>query len=139
MCHGLHLTTPINDLPKFVVSSTLKTAPWGANGSVEVLSGEGVAAVRGFRQRIEGNLVIWGSLTLSDALFQAGEVDLVRLRAVPVLLGGGRSFAPLDRNLRRLALRATRAFAGGLAVLEYEVLAMRENMWYSSIKFARFE
>ena len=39
-------------------------------------------------------IVVWGSLTLADALFEAGLVDELRLRVVPVLIGEGRSFTP---------------------------------------------
>lgn len=112
---------PINELPKFVVSSTLESAPWGADGSVEILRGGGVAAVRSLRQRFGGNLIVWGSLTLTDALFRAGEVDLLRQRVVPVLLGRGRSIAPEDLGLCRLSLTTAQALSGGLVVLEYDV------------------
>jgi dihydrofolate reductase len=112
---------PIGELPKFVVSSTLESAPWGASDSAEIIRGDGVAAVRGLRQRFSGNLIVWGSLTLSDALLRAGEVDVLRLRVLPVLLGRGRSFAPPDLGMRQLSLTAARAFAGGVVVLEYQV------------------
>lgn len=78
---------PINALPKFVVSNTLRTAPWGGKGEVEILRGDGVESVRGLRQRIDGDLMIWGSLTLTDALFRASQVDVLRLRTVALLLG----------------------------------------------------
>lgn len=112
---------PIEKLPKFVVSSTLQSAPWGPNDSAEVLSGDAVAAVRGLRERFAGNLIVWGSLTLSDALLRAGEVDVLRLRVLPLLIGRGRSFAPPDLGLRGLSLVTARSFAGGLVVLEYNV------------------
>jgi dihydrofolate reductase len=113
------VATPINELPKFVVSSTLQSAPWGTKDSAEILSGHGVAAVRRLRDRFSGDLIVWGSLTLSDALLRADEVDVLRLRVLPVLLGCGRSFAPSDLGLRRLSLASAQSFAGGLVVLEY--------------------
>lgn len=114
------VAVPISRLPKFVVSSTLESAPWGAGDSVEILRGDGVAAVRGLRQRFGGDLIVWGSLSLSDALLRAGEVDVLRLRMLPVLLGGGRSFVPPGLDPRPLSLRHG-AFAGGVVVLEYVV------------------
>lgn len=113
------VATPIRERPKFVVSSTLDSAPWGTTDSAEVLRGDGVAAVRSLRQRFTGDLIIWGSLTLCDALLRADEVDVLRLRVVPVLLGRGRSVAPPDVGLRRLSLATAQSFAGGLVVLEY--------------------
>jgi dihydrofolate reductase len=110
---------PIMALPKFVVSSTLETAPWGPADEAEILRGDGVAALRGLRQRFAGNLIIWGSLSLSDALLRAGQVDVLRLRVLPLLTGGGRCFAPRGLGLRRLTLASARSFAQGLVVLEY--------------------
>lgn len=109
----------LNELPKFVVSSTLDAAPWGSRRPAEILHGDGVAAVQGLRERLAGDLVVWGSLTLTDALLRAAAVDVLRLRIVPVLLGRGRSFAPPDLGLRRLTLATAQSFAGGLVVLEY--------------------
>lgn len=55
---------------------------------IQILRGEGVvASVRDVRRRVDGDVIVWGSLTLADALLQAGEVDVLRLRIVPVLIG----------------------------------------------------
>lgn len=113
------IAIPLNERPKYVVSSTLVSAPWGRHAPAEILRGDGVAAMRGLRERLAGDLIIWGSLTLTDALLRAGAVDVLRLRIVPVLLGRGRSFAPPDLGPRRLSLATARSFAGGLVVLEY--------------------
>jgi len=113
---------PINTLPKFVVSSTLRTAPWGEDDPAEILRGDGVASVRALRARIRGDLIVWGSLTLADALLRAGEIDVLRLRTVPVLLGAGRSFAPVDLGERRLELIKVQTCAGGHVTSEYRPL-----------------
>jgi len=116
------VAVPIRELPKFVVSSTLESAPWGDSDSAEILTGDGVAAVRGLRQRFTGDLIIWGSLTLSDALMRAGEVDVLRLRMLPVLLGSGRSFSPPDLGLRQMSLASVQSFEGGLILIEYHLV-----------------
>jgi dihydrofolate reductase len=113
------VAAPIRDLPKFVVSSSLAAAPWGSDQAATLLRGDGVAAVRGLRARIDGDLVVWGSLTLADALLRAGEVDVLRLRIVPVLLGRGRPFAPPGTARRHWAPALARQFDGGLVLLEY--------------------
>ena len=115
------VAVPIRELPKFVVSSTLESAPWGANDAAEILRGDGVAAVRDLRKRFPGNLIVWGSLTLCDALLRAGEVDVLRLRVLPILLGRGRSFAPSDLGSRMLSLSIAQSFAGGVVLLEYNL------------------
>jgi dihydrofolate reductase len=88
---------------------------------VEIIHTDGVQALRELRARIAGDLILWGSLTLCDALLRAGEVDVLRLRIVPVLIGRGRSFTPADLGERRLSLVSAKSFAGGLAVLEYAI------------------
>lgn len=114
---------PISRLPKFVVSSTLDAAPWGEHDAAEVVRGDGVVAVRRLRERFPGgDLIIWGSLSLSDALLRAGEADVLRLRVVPVALGRGRSFAPPDMGRRGLTLASAHAFGKGLVVLEYHLV-----------------
>ena len=113
------VAAPIRALPKFVVSSSLAQAPWGPDQPGTLLRGDGVTAVRGLRGRITGDLIVWGSLTLCDALLRAGEVDVLRLRIVPVLLGHGRPFAPLGIYQHAWSLAQAKPFEGGLVVLEY--------------------
>jgi dihydrofolate reductase len=93
---------PINRLPKFVVSNTLRSAPWG-DGEIEILAGDAGDSVAALKERTS-SIVVWGSFTLTDALFRAGLVDVLRLRIVPVLIGAGRPFTPADLGERRLTL-----------------------------------
>lgn len=114
------VAAPLNTLPKYVVSNTLDEAPWGKRGdAATILRGDGTASVRSLRKHVDGDLILWGSLTLTDALLRAGEVDLLRLRIVPVLIGAGRSFAPSDLGQRPLELQSIRGYPQGLVVLEY--------------------
>ncbi|WP_202841469.1 dihydrofolate reductase family protein [Luteimonas saliphila] len=114
------VAAPINALPKYVVSSTLATASWGTRGdSARILRGDGVAALQSLRRGIDGDIIVWGSLTLTDALLRAGAVDRLRLRVLPVLIGAGRSFAPADLGQRALALEAARTFGSGAQLLAY--------------------
>lgn len=111
----------INAAPKHVVSSTLESAPWGDHAAAEV-HGDGVpAAVSALRGRYD-SVVVWGSLDLTDALFAAGEVDVLRLRTVPVVIGSGRSFVPPGLGRQRLALMASTAQSTGHVATSYRVL-----------------
>ena len=109
----------IDRLPKFVVSNTLTAAPWGDHG-IEVLRGDGVDAASMLTQRF-ATVIVWGSLTLTDALFGAGLVDELHLRVVPVLLGSGRSFTPVEVGDGALELRHVEARPGGVLSLRYLV------------------
>ena len=78
---------PINRLPKYVVSNTLDAAPWG-DGEIDILRGDGAEATAALKER-HAHIIVWGSLKLADALFEAGLVDHLRLRILPVLIGAG--------------------------------------------------
>jgi dihydrofolate reductase len=110
---------PINRLPKFVVSNTLTDAPWG-DGSVAILRGDGAEAAGALKARFDA-IVVWGSLTLADALLDAGLVDELRLRVVPVLIGEGRSFTPNDLGERRLQLDHVVAHPSGHVGMTYHL------------------
>ena len=110
---------PINRLPKFVVSNSLDSAPWG-EGEIEVLRGDGIESVAALKGRFEG-IVVWGSLTLADALLEAGLVDQLRLRVVPVLIGAGRSFTPEALGERRLELDHVVSHPSGHVGVTYRV------------------
>jgi dihydrofolate reductase len=112
---------PIARLPKFVTSNTLSAAPWG-DGAAEVLRGDGVETVARLKERFR-HVVVWGSLTLTDALFRAGLVDHLRLRTVPVLLGEGRSFTPSELGRRRLELDYVATQPSGHVDATYRVRA----------------
>lgn len=113
------VAVPINATPKYVVSNSLEAAPWGHGSAADVLRGDGVASVQALRRRVDGDIMIWGSLTLSDALMRAREVDVLRLRILPKLIGGGRSFTPPDLGYRTLVLENAASYDGGFVVLQY--------------------
>lgn len=110
---------PIARLPKYVVSNTLASAPWG-DGEIEVLRGEPAASVAELKGKHD-SIVVWGSLMLADELLRAGLVDEVRLRIVPVLIGDGRSFTPPDLGERRLELDHVVSHPSGHVGLHYRV------------------
>ncbi|UWF78500.1 MULTISPECIES: dihydrofolate reductase family protein [Microbacterium] len=117
------VATYVNGLPKYVLSSTLERAPWG-EGEIAVLSGTATDAAELLRSR-HGDVIVWGSLDLTDALFWAGQVDVLRLRILPVVLGAGRSFAPAGMPHLRLELDHTEAGPTGIVTIEYRAAGDR--------------
>lgn len=116
------VASPINRLPKHVVSNTLDSAPWGDLDPVTIERGDGAEVVARLRDHYDGDLIIWGSFTLTDALFRAGLVDVLRLRKEPLLIGAGRTVTPSDLPMTKLRLEASRAFALGHVNLTYSVV-----------------
>lgn len=111
----------INELPKFVFSKSLGAAPWGDYPAATIESGDAVEAIRRLKIDIVGELILWGSLTLSEALFDAGLVDTVRLVVLPVAIGAGRDVFPPESGVIKLRLENAATFSSGLVELEYTV------------------
>ncbi len=110
---------PIARLPKLVVSSTLARAPWG-DGEIEVVRPEPTAAdaVRALGGKF-GSIIVWGSLSLANALLEAGLVDRLRLRITPAIMGDGLRFTPPTLGLQLLRLESSTALPSGHVVSEY--------------------
>jgi dihydrofolate reductase len=115
------LAPRINELPKIVVSSRLQEAPWGDFEPATILAQNAVDAIRLLRTDLPGDLLVWGSLTLTEQLFEADLVDVVRLILLPVVLGTGRGVFPPTFGGARLRLERSGTFDSGLVVLEYAV------------------
>src|SRR5207247_516655 len=73
-----------NNMPKYVVSSTLDEAEWN---NTTVLKGDPAEEVRKLKQGLDGNLVVHGSAQLAQTLIDHDLVDEVRLMVFPVVLG----------------------------------------------------
>jgi len=114
------VATPINALPKHVVSSTLAQAPWGDHVPARIERGDGVEVARRLTREYEGDVVVWGSLTLTDALLRADVVDELRLRIVPVLMGAGRTLAMRPLPAPRMRPTSATTYPTGLVALDYE-------------------
>jgi len=112
----------INALPKIVFSHSLADAPWGEHTPAEVDRGDAVDGVLRLKRRFAGDLIVWGSLSLTAALFDADVVDVVRLVVAPSILGSGRPVFPPSFAGSRLRLLSAAAFDGTLVESEYEVV-----------------
>ena len=64
-------------------------------------------------------VVVWGSLTLSEALLAVGAVHSIRLRTVPTFIGAGRSFAPPTLTPRVARLGEHHRYPTGHVTTEY--------------------
>ena len=111
----------INEKPKHVFSSTLEAAPWGAFEPAIIERGNVVQRSRELKEQYAGDLVVWGSLRLADALFEAGLVDVLRIRTVPILLGEGRAIAPPAANGTMLHLDKIDRETSGHTAMQYSV------------------
>ena len=105
----------INEMRKYVFSSTLTTADW--NNST-IIPGDPVAAVRDLKQQGDGHLVIYGYGQLAQTLLENGLVDQLNFVISPVMVGSGTTlFRPGKRtNLRLVSVHER---GNGAVVLSY--------------------
>jgi dihydrofolate reductase len=106
----------INDMEKYVFSSTLETAEWHHS---TIVRGDVVAEVTTLKQQTGRNLLIYGHGLLAETLLKAQLLDVLDLSIHPVLVGRGRPFFR-EGDHARLRLLATKSFTTGIVKLTYE-------------------
>jgi dihydrofolate reductase len=80
------LADRLNEMPKYVVSSTLKDPSWDNS---TVLAGDVVREVSKLKQELSGEIVVAGSIRLVRTLMEHRLIDELRLMVYPVVLGAG--------------------------------------------------
>jgi dihydrofolate reductase len=106
-----------NNMPKYVVSSTLEEPEW--NNST-VLKGDLADEVSKLRKEQDGNIVVHGSAQLVQALVEHDLVDEVRLMVFPIVLGSGKRLFGETSDKKRLRLSDSKTVGDGVAILVYE-------------------
>lgn len=109
----------LNALDKVVFSRTLERAPWGDHPDVRVVAGDPAQTLRGIAENAPGDLIVWGSLQLTDQLFRSGGVDEVQLRVCPMAIGSGRRVFPDGFATGALRLLRCRTYESGLIWADY--------------------
>ena len=103
----------MNSMPKYVVSRSLRDPEWA---NTTVLDGDAVGAVRSLKGEIGGELLVNGSMSLAQTLFEHGLVDEVRLMVFPVVLGAGKRL--FGDTTKPLALRRVESRPAGDTEIE---------------------
>ena len=111
------LADRLNDIPKYVVSSTLTDPEWR---NTTVLRGDLVDEVTRLKDEIDGDIIIPASYTVGRMLIEHDLVDELRIVVFPVVLGEGARFFDginADKRLRHLD---SSLIGSGLVHLRYE-------------------
>ena len=111
------LAQPLNEKPKYVVSSTLR-AP-GAWQNSSVLDGDAATAVAGLKARTDGSLLVMGSTQLVRELLDKDLVDELRLMIDPVIVGGGKRIFPDTAAMRQFHLAEHHVTSTGAMIVTY--------------------
>ncbi len=106
----------LEEKPKFVVSRMQRVTGWNTS---QIDAAEPGPAVRALKQRLNGNLLVFGSPSLLRALLRLGAVDEFHLLLQPIVAGREpRPFEALADPVR-LALVDSRRFHSGVLLLRY--------------------
>ena len=108
-----------NEIPKYVVSSTLQGSDW-ANTHV-LRSLDDVAALKERTDEGDGPIYLHASALLSQGLLAAGLVDRLHLMVFPVVLGKGKRLFADDGPKVRLSLVEHQTFGNGVSVQVLDV------------------
>ncbi|NGN63125.1 dihydrofolate reductase family protein [Streptomyces sp. A7024] len=107
----------MNAMPKYVVSATLSSAEW--KNTTVLGGGDPAAAVAEVRRRHAGDVLVYGSGRLADALLGAGLVDELKLWVHPVVVGAGRRLFRDGGTPSQWRLEEAVPFGSGGVVLDY--------------------
>jgi dihydrofolate reductase len=110
-------TAHLNQVHKYVVSSTLTDPAWENS---TVLSGSLEDEVRALKGVPGGDIGITGSISVVHALMGTDLIDEYRLFVYPVLTSRGRNLVPDELSMQGLTLAESRAFPSGVVLLTYQ-------------------
>ena len=95
----------LNNVPKYVVSTTLKSASAWRNSTI--ISGNVVEAIRQLKQQPGKNILVDGSSVLNRLLAENDLVDEYSLHVYPIVLGSGKRLFPEGKRLNLTLVEAT--------------------------------
>ena len=109
-----------NTMPKYVVSSTLEDPEWT---NTTVLKGDLREEVAKLKEAHDGDVVVHGSATLTQALLEDDLVDELRLMVFPVVLGTGKRLWGETSDKKPLKLVDSKTVGDGVAIMIYQPAA----------------
>jgi dihydrofolate reductase len=107
----------MNNMPKYVVSSTLESADAWRNSTL--ISRDVVDEVRRLKEQPGKNIVLDGSSVLVHTLIEHDLVDEFSLHVYPLVLGSGKRLFP-DGKRVNLKLVSSQALPTGVVFQKYE-------------------
>lgn len=105
----------MNAMPKHVVTTTLRDLGWNAT----TVTGDIPAAVTSLKTSDGGPILVAGSATLVRTLLIRGLVDELRLMVFPIMIGGGLTIFPDQRDKIALELTDLVRYSSGVLLQVY--------------------
>lgn len=110
------MANSFNAATKYVATHRAESLAWGP---AQDLGTNIVESLRTIKSKDGGDMIVWGSSTLTPVLLEHGLADEVVLLTYPVLLGTGKKFFPERFPARELSLVSSKAAASGVVVNTY--------------------
>jgi dihydrofolate reductase len=107
----------MNDTPKYVVSSTLKSAAAWQNTTI--LGAYDADSIDQLKEQVDGGIYVSGSATLVQGMLADGLVDELHLFVFPLSLGSGQRLFADGEGPTKFRLAASEAFSTGVLHLTY--------------------
>lgn len=112
----------INNVPKYVASTTLESVEWGSYNTITLFNGSLAEEVGKLKQAQGQTIAVNGSPGLVRSLILADLLDELRLYVHPVIVNKGKKLFHDGDALKRLKLVEAKATRTGVAVLVYRPL-----------------
>ncbi len=106
-----------NNMPKYVVSTTLDEAEWNNSTLIKENVAEEVSKLK---QQPGQDILVNGSRTLVHTLMDHDLVDEYRLMVFPVVLGSGKRLFKEESDMKALRLVDSKTVGAGVLILTYE-------------------
>ena len=106
-----------NNMPKYLVSSTITDPDWNNTTRVE---GNVVEAVRKLRDEFDGLIQVPGSRQLVQDLVENDLVDEIHLMIFPVVLGTGKRVFGETNDKKTMKLVESKTVGDGIVILIYQ-------------------
>jgi dihydrofolate reductase len=105
-----------NNMPKYVVSSSLKDPDWN---NTTVIEGDLADEVAKLRDGHDGDVTVHGSVQLAQELIDKDLVDALHLMVFPVVLGAGKRLFGETGDKKTLRLTDSKTVGDGVTILVY--------------------
>lgn len=115
---------PINEMPKYVVSTTVTESDWNNCHFFKDVAND-VAALR---QSEGGDILVYGSASIVREMLKHDLVDELRLMIHPLTIGGGISIYNDAREMKKFELKHSVVTKEGIVILEYVPCTTRDYM-----------
>ena len=106
-----------NEMPKYLVSSTLTDPDWN---NTTVIEGDVIESVRRLRDEVDGIIQVPGSRRLVHDLIENDLVDELHLMIFPVVLGTGDRVFGETSDKKTMKLVESKTVGEGIVILIYQ-------------------